>query len=227
MSEGESSEDGSPENTKLASRTSGKDILFKKATSKEKTSKDLQLREASADDLGKICEWDEEAKFASTGSGFSDEKRESRREYLATFLEDARHEILIITSNEEKMGMLIYDRQPDPIDFISAVDESSDEQANHAALTDLLGRKSPDQERVHLISMAVDSEHRRKGVGSNALESLENKLTSQGVQALSFDTGVENKAMQQIAKGYTLFKGEAKGGYSNGRLVGVKLLNTN
>lgn len=160
--------------------------------------------------------------MASTGIGFKD--RDQRKVTLIHMIHDPRYGVLVISDGDNTIGLTIFDSQPKPIDVNSQEIKivRSDEFLSNTQIVDILANRNG--QRVHRLSTAIDPAFRGKGIGTNVLKQLEQRLKSQGVNAISFETGVNNIPMQKTAKGYTLIEQGADGDYTNGRIIGVKLI---
>ena len=180
----------------------------------------ISLRPAIESDIDRIVDLDEQAKIASTGTGLRD--RDRRRDSLIHMIHDPRFGVLVISELDKPVGMTIYDSQPEPIylspDQLNIV--RSDNSLSNTQIVNILANRSGN--RAHRLSTAINSESRGKGIGTAVINLLEERLKSQGIEAVSFHTGIDNIPMQKAAKGYTLIKEGADQDYTEGRLLGVK-----
>lgn len=191
----------------------------------EEQLKTVFLRNAEVKDLKKVLDWDEQAKKASTGKGFSDSDRERRRDTIKNMIvAKERFSVQIISDAEKPIGMAIYDTQPVGIKISSQNPTvvSSEKPVDYSQIIDVLENKRG--KRAHLTSTAIDPEFRGKGIGTVVNKQMEEVLKAQGVDAISFDTGVDNKRMQRAVKGYTHIEVDGDGGYGDRKIVAVKLL---
>ncbi len=199
---------------------------------------DLIMRIATSEDVNDLLIWDEEAKKASTGDGYSSERTQQRRKELQEMITNPDCIIRIVEINvntednglhKKAIGMVIAEKyvQHNPIKFIGEpyiLEDIANRDIEPLTLNQIEQFiKSPN--RVHLLSTAISPEYRGQGIGTKTINLLFDELSKSGAEVITFDTGVENLALQKTVKDATYIKAEDQNlGYTNNRLFGVKKL---
>ncbi len=170
-------------------------------------------------DIPLLLELDEQAKIASTGSGFATERLEERKTRLEAIISGDNPDLqcFVIKSDMELV--------PVGAVFISLSPHSLFEA------TKLEGLSYPDidipGQRWNIDGIAINEKYRRRGYWGKTMEKLEEVARSAGVRYLSLDVGVDNTAMVKACEsvGFSLYQDAfaEKFGYSQGtKLFGIK-----
>lgn len=198
----------------------------------------LFLRKATSEDVDDLLAWDEEAKKASTATGFSPERIQQKRSELLEMINSPDTIVRIVETNasnednslnKKAIGMVIAERNPrqNAVKFIDGtfmIDDPVNRGKQPLTLDEVeLLIKSPN--RVHILSLAISLDYRGQGLGKNAINRLFEELSVSGVEVVTFDTGIENLILQKTIKDATYVKIEdPNSGYSDNQLLGLKKL---
>lgn len=182
----------------------------------------LTLLKANNKDIEQILEWDEEAKIASTGSGYSSERKVEKRKNFVMMLEDSRHELLIIKSKENPsftVGCVILDCNPEKFDCLNEATTVIEEECSAKVPEDL------NERRVHINSITVDQQFRGHGIGKLTLKLLESKYKTEGYKYISLHTSLNNRSMIGATNdSYTTINLKKGDGYEDNRVFMFKSL---
>lgn len=195
----------------------------------------VSLRLATLEDVDQLVVWDEEAKTASTGTGFTPERRQQKIIEFQEKINNSNSIVRVIENIENNglekkaVGMIVAEINPRPI-FVKFIGEPYliDDEENlkkqpfgFAEIQQLLNNSK----RANFLSIAISSEWRGQGLGKKATGLLLDILTRMKVEVLTFETGKENYALQKTIKDATYVDIEdANSGYGNDHLFGIKKL---
>lgn len=170
----------------------------------------LVMRKATSEDVNDLLIWDEEAKKASTGEKYSQERIQQRRNELQEMITNPDCIIRIVEVfvntedkglHKESIGMIMAEKsvQRNPIKFIGepyVLEDTANRDKEPLALSQI-EQYIMNPNRVHLLSVAISPECRGQGIGKKTINLFFAELSESGAEVITFDTGVENLVLQK------------------------------
>lgn len=193
---------------------------------KPETTSKLRMRPATTGDLDLLLDHFEQARVASTGSGFTVEERQAHRENFEYMLTDRRFGSLVFEDGDRVVATMLFETSPEPITVRNHhLHAESPQDITSAEAMLLISGFEPAITRVHVSSITVDPKLRGQGVGQKVIEQFEGQFAG-SYDVISFQTGEENTAMQKLAEkcGFTLVEveDEKMEGYGGKYLIAIK-----